>query len=329
MAPATNIGAAHPVAVGAGGAQSQDETMAAKTTNDLAAWARAIATQRGRNGDWAAEAVEKSVSIPAEEALEKRVIELMAPDLPALLVAADGRTVQTAGGTVVLRTRGARIEPIPATPRERLLNALGDPNIAFLLIGLGILGLLAELSAPGTLAPGLIGAISLALGLLATRMLPVRAGAVVLMLLGGVLLAAELFVTSWGLLALAGIVCLGLGGFLLINPSSEGFLVDQGYGVALGLVLPVLIVVAAILALVVWKIIKSRSTPESTGAFGLVGEVGTVVEDVGPERGKIFVHGELWAARAQQPISKGTRVKVERVRGLVVDVLPIGSPPSG
>jgi membrane-bound serine protease (ClpP class) len=323
MAPATNIGAAHPVALGPGGAAEQDETMAAKVTNDLAAWAEGIASQRGRNGAWVAQAVRESVSVHAEEALRLDVIDLLAPDLPSLLEALDGRTVETAGGTVTLRTRGAQLEPLQMTARERLLDGLGDPNIALLLLGLGMLGLLAELYSPGTLVPGVLGAVSLSLGLLATRMLPVRAAALVLLAVGAALLVAELFITSYGLLALAGLVCVGLGAFLLIDPGDPGFLVDRDFGVEWGLVLPVLLVVLALFGLVLWKVAASRRGRQLTGAFGMVGEEGRVVEPVGPERGKVFLHGELWEARSALPIAAERLVRVERIEGLVVTVSAI------
>lgn len=325
MAPATNIGAAHPVAMGPGGAEQQDDTMTEKVTNDLAAWAEGIAAQRGRNGAWVASAVRESVSVHAEAAQKLGVVELLAPDLPSLLESLDGRTVETAAGSVTLRTRGARIEPLQMSARERLLDGLGDPNIAFLLIGLGMLGLLAELYHPGTIFPGVLGAVSLSLGLLATRMLPVRAAAIALLVVGGALVAAEFFVTSWGLLAIAGVICLGLGAFLLIDPSSPGFLVDRDFGVDWALVMPVLLVVTAIFGLVVWKVAVSRRAPQLTGAFGLVGEEGRVVEEVGPERGKVFLHGELWEARSQVPVPKERRVRVERVEGLIVTVSALES----
>jgi membrane-bound serine protease (ClpP class) len=319
MAPATNIGAAHPVQ--AGGGEEPDETMTEKVTNDTAAWAQGIAAQRGRNGEWVADAVRKSVSVHAEQALELGVIDLVSPDLPSLLEAIDGREVKTAAGTIALRTSGARLEPLRPTARERLLDGLGNPNIAFLLLGLGVLGLLAELYHPGTLFPGVLGAVSLALGLLATRMLPVDTAAIVLVFVGAVLVAAEFFVTSWGLLALAGAICLGVGGFLLIDPSEPGFLVDRDFGVQWSLVLPIVLAVAAFAALVVWKVAVSRTGRQLTGALGLVGEVGVAAEEIGPEKGKAFVHGELWEARSARAIAKDAKVKVERVEGLVVTVV--------
>lgn len=324
MAPATNIGAAHPVMMGMPGASEKpDETMNEKVTNDIAAWARGIAEKRGRNAEWVAHAVEKSESVHAEEAKEIKVVDLIAPSLEDLLRQVDGREVETAVGKAKLATLGAPVHKVGMTLRERFLDALGDPNFAFLFIGLGILGILAELYHPGTIFPGVLGAVSLALGLVATRMLPVRSGALVLMLLGGALVAAEFFVaTGWGLLAIAGIVCVGIGSFLLIDPTNPDFLVDRDFGVEWTMVLPALLTVAVVLGVVVWKVAASRRTKETVGSLGLVGEEGVVVEEVGPAGGLVRVHGELWKARAQQPLAKDRRVKVDNVDGLVVTVTP-------
>ncbi|MGC4115676.1 MAG: nodulation protein NfeD [Myxococcales bacterium] len=323
MAPATNIGAAHPVAVGPGGSEKPDETMNEKITNDMVAWAKGIAEKRGRNGEWAGNAVSKSESVHAEKALELKVIDLIAPSLEDLLKQVDGKELETAAGKTKLATIGAPVQKVGMTPRERFLDALGDPNFAFLFIGLGILGILAELYHPGTIFPGVLGAVSLAIGLVATRMLPVRSGALVLMLVGGVLIAAEFFVTTgWGLLAIAGILCVAIGSFLLIDPTNPDFLVDRDFGVEWTMVLPALLTVAAVLAIVVWKVAASRRLPETVGAAGLVGEEGVVVEDVGPAGGLVRVHGELWKARAETPLAKDRRVKVEKVDGLVATVTP-------
>lgn len=325
MAPATNIGAAHPVSVGPGGAgpEKPDETMSEKVTNDLAAWAKGLAEKRGRNVEWSADAVKSSVSASAEEALKLKVIDLVAPDLPSLLRSLDGRELETAVGMRKLATIDAPVKKVAMTPRERFLDALGDPNFAFLFLGLGMLGILAELYHPGTIFPGVLGATSLAIGLVATRMLPVRTGALVLLLVGGALVGAEFFVTTgWGLLAIAGAICLGVGAFLLIDPTNPNFLVDRDFGIAWTAVLPVLLTVGAILGIVVWKVAASRRRPDTVGAAGLVGEEGVVVEPVGPEGGLVRVHGELWKARAGQVIEKDRRVEVQKVEGLVATVTP-------
>ncbi|MBI5548572.1 MAG: nodulation protein NfeD [Deltaproteobacteria bacterium] len=324
MAPATNIGAAHPVAMGpGGGTEKPDETMNEKITNDLAAWAEGIAQQRRRNVEWAAKAVRDSVSVPAEEALRLKVIDVISSDVTELVRGLDGKEIETALGKARLETLGVPLAKISMTPRERLLDALGDPNFAFLFIGLGMLGILAELYHPGTIFPGVLGAISLAIGLIATRMLPVRTGALVLMLAGGVLIAAEFYVaTGWGLLAIGGILCLGIGGFLLVDPANPSYLVDRDFGVDWTMVLPVLLTVGAVLAVVVWKVAASRRMPETVGEAGLVGEEGVVLDQVGPTSGQIRVHGELWQARAAQPLAPGLHVKVVKVEGLVATVTP-------
>lgn len=322
MAPATNIGAAHPVSVGPGGQEKPDDTMNEKVTNDTVAWARGIAAQRGHNAEWAAEAVRKSVSIYADEALQQKVVDLVAPDVKTLLANIDGRVVRTAAGEVKLDVARSAVKALDPTPRERLLAALGDPNLAFLLIGLGALGILAEIYHPGTILPGVLGAGSLAVGLVATRMLPVNGGALVLMLVGAALIAAEFFVTSWGLLAVVGTACFSIGAFLLINPADPGYLVDRSFGVDWKMVGPIVVSVAALLALVAWKVGVARRAPQTTGAAGLVGQEGRSVSEVSASGGRVFLHGELWQARSSAAIPEGARVRVERVEGLVVYVAP-------
>ncbi len=331
MAPATNIGAAHPVSVGLGGGQEKpDETMVEKVTNDTAAWAQGIAAERGRNGEWAAEAVRKSVSVPAEEALKQKVVDLIAPDVKSLLERIDGLTARTALGEVKLEVAHAPVLAIDPTPRERLLDALGNPNIAFLFIGLGALGILAELYHPGTIFPGVLGAVSLSIGLVATRMLPVNTGALLLIFVGAGFIAAEFFVTSWGLFAVAGIACFSAGAFLLIDPSNPGYLVDRDFGIDWRMVGPIVLCVAAILAIVAFKVAAARRSRQTTGAAGLVGEEGRAISEVGPAQGRIFLHGELWHARSSAIIAEGARVRVERIDGLVAHVAQVrtGAAPS-
>lgn len=324
MAPATNIGAAHPVSIGLGGGQEKpDETMVEKVTNDTAAWAQGIATQRGRNGEWAADAVRRSVSIHAEEALKQKVVDLIAPDVKSLLERIDGRAVQTAAGEVKLEVAHAPVRAVDRTPRERLLDSLGDPNIAFLFIGLGVLGILAELYHPGTIFPGVLGAVSLSIGVVATRMLPVSTGALLMMFVGAGLIAAEFFVTSWGLFAVAGIACFSVGAFLLIDPSNPGYLVDRDFGIDWRMVGPVILCVAAILAVVAFKVTAARRSRQITGAAGLVGEEGRAISEVGPAQGRISLHGELWHARSRASIPEGARVRVERIEGLVAHVAQV------
>lgn len=316
MAPVTNIGAAHPVTMGG---DEQTAEMNEKITNDTVAWAQALARERGRNVEWAAKAVRESDSIPSSQALKIGVIDLVAADQTALMQALDGRRVQLPSGQVTLTTGNARIEKIDRTAREAALNFLGDPNIAFLLLGIGPLLLLVELYTPGFGVPGIAGTIAIALGLLATRVVPVSAGAVALVLIGAALIAAELFVTS-GLLAIAGVIAMGLGAFFLIDPSNPNFLVDRSLRLSWAAVVPTLAVAAGLASLVVWKVTKAKRAPVLTGALGLVGEEGVAASEVSANEGEVYVHGELWEARSPTPIHPGERVRVQAIRGLLVVV---------
>src|SRR5438876_1980836 len=208
MPPGTNVGAAHPVAMGGG---EMDAVMKAKVENDAAAYIKAIAEKRGRNVKWAEDAVRKSVSVTEKEALSLKVIDLIAEDVPSLLAAVDGREIVTGAGKVVLRTKGAPLKQIPMGWRLEALKAMSDPNIAFILMTLGTIGLLAELYNPGAILPGIVGAISLILAFYSLQTLPINYAGVLLILLGIVLFVLEIKAMSYGLLSLGGWLALSLG----------------------------------------------------------------------------------------------------------------------
>jgi membrane-bound serine protease (ClpP class) len=323
MHPASNIGAAHPVAAGGSDVEQQaGKDMARKVENDTAAFARSIAKSRGRNAEWAEKAVRESVSVTAEEALKLGVVDLVAPDVQALLAAADGRRLEIAGRTVALRLRGARLEPLEPTVRQRTLAFLANPNVAALLMLIGTLGIALELYHPGSVVPGVAGGLALFLAFVAMRVIPVNVGAVLLLLVGVALLVAEAYVTTHGIAGAAGAVCILVGTLLFIDKSSPEYRFDPAaFSLSPLVVWPTPLALAALLAFVAWKVASSRRGRLVLGSQGLVREAGEALSDVGPEGGDVFIHGEYWKARSEQPIPRGARVRVASVDGLVLTVV--------
>jgi membrane-bound serine protease (ClpP class) len=322
MHPTSNIGAAHPVTSGGKDvAEEAGKDMARKVENDTAAFARSIAKARGRNADWAEKAVRDSVSVTSEEALGLQVIDVVAPDLGAVLAFAEGRTVDLAGAKRAIRARDAVLEPVPMTVRQRTLSFLADPNVVAILFLVGTLGLALELYHPGSIIPGVAGGLCLLLGFLAMRVIPVNAGAVALLLAGAALLVAEAYVTTHGIAGAAGAVCMLVGTLLFIDKSSPDYRFDPGaFQLSPLVVWPTPIVLCALMGFVAWKVVASRRGRLTSGAPGLVGERGEALSDVGPEGGEVFVHGEYWRARSDRPLHRGARVRVAAVDGLQVRV---------
>ncbi len=312
MAPGTNIGAAHPVSVGA--APKEDQKMAEKAVNDLAALARTIATTRGRNAKWAEEAVRRSVSITEKEALRLKVIDLIARDLGDLLEKINGREVEVSGGRKVrLDTKSVSIVPIKEGLRERILRTISDPNIAYILMMIGLAGLYFELSNPGTILPGVVGALALTLAFFAFKALPVNYAGLLLILLAGVFFFLEIKIASFGLLALAGLIALTLGSLMLFSKT-------PGVGISWSVLWPTLIGVGLFLSVITYLAAKAVRSPPQTGPESLLGATGRVISDVGPDQGQIFIHGEIWEARSDHPIPAGRRVKVLAVEALTLKV---------
>jgi membrane-bound serine protease (ClpP class) len=325
MAPSSNIGAAHPVGIGGGSGDksSEVETMLKKIENDTAAFIHGIAERRSRNVEWAEKAVRESVSITASEALREKVVDLIAEDVPELLRKIDGQKVQIGGETRRLRTAGAELRPVEWTVRDRVLHALADPQIAYLIAMLGVIGVLLELFHPGTIVPGVVGAICLVIAGVAFQMLPVNIGALALCILGVGLLVAEMYMGGHGWFIGAGVVCIVIGSLLLVGHTGRGFWADPDFGLGWRVVLPVGAALGLISATLVWKFTSSATQPLRAGAPGLLGEIGEVREAIGPGEGRVLVHGELWSARSQVTIPEGTRVRVVGVHGLSVDVAPL------
>jgi len=310
MAPGTNIGAAHPVAVGGG---KMDRTMADKVVNDAVAYIESIAEKRGRNVKWAAKAVRESVSITETEALKIKIIDLIAKDVDDLLAKIDGKTLEKSKRTIKLATKGLKTNLVEMGFRERFLATLSNPNIAYILMMIGMVGLYFELSNPGAIFPGVIGGICLILAFFAFRTLPVNYAGVLLILLGIVLFIAEIKIASYGLLSVGGVIALALGSIMLFE-SPFPYL-----RASLAVILPTVAVTAAFFIFAVAMTVKAHMAKPATGSEGLAGEVGTVIARLAPE-GKVFVHGELWNAYTEGTIEEGRKIRVVKAEGLRVKV---------
>jgi membrane-bound serine protease (ClpP class) len=311
MAPATNIGAASPVMVGGGTA---DKTMMKKIENDAAAFIRTVALERGRNADWAEKAVREAVAITERDALKLKVIDLIADSVPDLLEKIDGRVIKLPKGPVTLATKGAPVRPIEIGFRDRFLNVITDPNVAYVLMMLGMLGLFFELSNPGVILPGVIGGISLILAFFAFQSLPINYAGLLLILFGIVLLIAEIKIVSHGVLAIGGIVSMALGSLMLFDAPEVGFRVSWW------VIGPTVAATAGLFLFVVAAGVRALGRPPSTGAEGLLGRTATVRERLGPE-GQVMVSGEIWRAVAEgEPLEPGAQVRIVGVDGLTLRV---------
>jgi membrane-bound serine protease (ClpP class) len=311
MAPATNIGAAHPVALGGGA----DKESLRKIENDAAAFIRTVARERGRNVDWAEKAVRQSVSITEREAVTLKVVDLVADSIPDLLAKVAGRSVRTVKGPVTLATRNATVRPIDIGFRDRFLNVITDPNVAYILMMLGMLGLFFELANPGVVLPGVIGGISLILAFFAFQSLPINYAGLLLILFGIVLLIAEIKIVSHGILAIGGVISMALGSVMLFDAPEIGFRVSWPViAVTVG-------VTAGMFLFVVGVGIRALARRPVLGTSAFVGETGIAKDDLAPA-GLIAVHGEIWRAIATNgPVSAGSRVRIVGVEGLTLTVV--------
>jgi membrane-bound serine protease (ClpP class) len=315
MAPGTHIGAAHPVA---GGGEKMDETMAKKAAEDVAAYARTLASRRHRNVKLAEEAVTNSRAFTDEEALGATppLVDMVAPDVPDLLRQLDGRTVTRFDGTtVVLKTTGARVVPIEMTLRQRVLSAIAHPNVAYILLSLGTLGLTIELWSPGAVLPGVAGGLCLLLAFFAFQILPVNYAGVVLILFGLLLLMLEIKITSYGLLTFGGLASLIFGSMILVDSSVPEL------QVSVRLVLPIVLSLTGIALFLVRLAVVSQRLPAVTGASGMIGEVGQALTAIEPGgSGRVATHGEMWTAIAPEQVGEGDRIRVTGVDGLTLTV---------
>ena len=310
MAPSTNIGAAHPVSIGAG---DMGKDMAEKVVNDAAAYVEGIAVKRNRNKEWAIKAVRESVSLSEKEALKNKVIDLIAPDLKTLLREIDGRTVETAEGKTKLALSDAEIRYKKMGIRDLILNTVSDPNIAYILLLIGLAGLYFELSNPGVILPGVIGGISLILAFYSLQTLSANYAGILLILLAVILFIAEIKITSYGVLSIGGIISLTLGSLMLFQ-SSVPYL-----KISWNVLVPSVVLTSAFFITIVGLTIRAHRKKPATGYEGLVNMTGTAITDIDPE-GKVFVHGEYWNAQSMVSIEKGAAVRVVKVKDMVLEV---------
>ncbi len=328
MAPGTNIGAATPINIGGGDfspggpapadsvAEEQTEgqsDLERKILNDTVAFIRTIAEKRGRNAEWAERAVREADAITETEALELNVIDLVVPNLAKLLDEIDGREIEVLDRTVTLATAQAEIRDIPKGMRFRILDAIANPNIAFILMLIGIYGIFFELMNPGSILPGVVGVISLLLAFFALQALPVNYVGVLLLLFSLVLFIAEVKIVSFGLLTVGGVISFVLGATMLFDAPGSFFRVSWS------VIVPAVVVTAAFFVIALGLAYRTWRTQPTTGREGLVGECGVVRRGIDPT-GQVLVHGELWKARADEPLEPGTEVEVTAVDGLTIHV---------
>lgn len=346
MSPATNLGAATPVSIGptgggepadddkdddsAAGEESEDEdaeevaeedvvddelAMRRKVVNDSVAYIRGLAELRGRNADWAEEAVRAGVSLPANEALEMNVIDVIATDVGDLLRQIDGRIVKVLHQEQTLATMGLVVERLEPDWRTRFLATITNPNIAILLLMIGIYGLVFEGYNPGAIVPGVVGAICLLLGLFALQALPINYAGLFLIVLGVVLMVAEAFAPSFGALGIGGVLAFVLGTIFLIRTDVPGFSVSRP------LIGGIATVSASILLATIWFTVKTRRSQPVSGAEEMIGSTGEA-RSAFRDEGTVFIHGEIWRARTKTPVKKGQKVRVLELDGLILTVEP-------
>ena len=309
MSPGTNIGAAHPVAVGG----KMDETMAKKAENDMVAYARSIALKRGHNPEWIEKAVRESSSLTAEEALNQKVIDYLVPNIEQLLEQMDGKKVAVNEGEITIRAKGAKLNYKEMSLRQKILISISDPNIAYLLLLLGLAGLYFEFSTPGAVIPGIVGGIALILSFFALQTLPVNFAGVLLILFAVILFIAEIKVISHGLLTIGGVISLVLGSLLLFESP------DPALRVSLQVMIPAVIIVSLFFVAVIYLAARAQLRKPRTGAQGMIGMKGYAVTDI-DQSGKVFVNGEYWNATSKLHIQKGSKITVLKVSGLVIEV---------
>lgn len=331
MAPATNLGAATPVELAPAGSDkpaSPDKPGASKpdeappgdakmrkAVHDAAAYIRGLAELRGRNVEWAERAVREAVSLSASEALKLKVIDLVAADLDDLLQQVDGRVIKLDGQTLTLDTARATVEKVAPDWRSRLLAVIGDPSIAYILMLLGIYGLIYEFANPGMLFPGVVGGICLLLALFALQVMPISYAGLALMILGIVMMISEAFIPSFGALGIGGLIAFVIGSVMLIDTDLPG------YGIPWALIVPVAGVSALFSFFVAGMAIKARKRPVVTGAEELIGAAGEILDDMEHE-GWARIHSEQWRVRSSVPLKRGSRVRVLARHDLILDVQP-------
>ncbi|HOO34915.1 MAG TPA: nodulation protein NfeD [Smithella sp.] len=310
MAPGTNIGAAHPVAIGLGNSGGEkDKTMTEKIENDAAAYARSIAKTRGRSEEWVEKAVRKSESITAEEALKLNVIDYVAADVNTLLAAIHQKEIQLIGGKKIISTKNAVIRDKKMGTRQGILSAISDPNISYLLLLIGLAGLYFELSTPGAILPGVIGGISLLLAFFGLSTLPVSYTGILLIIFGVILFIAEIKVMSHGMLTVGGIISLVMGSLLLFDTP------EPALRLSLQVLIPAVVVVSIFFIVIIMLAVKAQMRKHFTGAEAMIDLEAEVTSDIEKE-GDVFVKGEYWKAVSDASIKKGAKVRIVKVDGM-------------
>ena len=311
MAPHTRIGAAHPVELGSSGeVEKTDDTMKTKIENDTAAFAKSIAEKRHRNADWAAASVRASESITAEEALDKNVVDLLAEDLPDLLKQIDGRDC----GGKTLHTAGATVVEIPMKTWERFSQIFLRPEVMFILMLMVIYGFIGELSSPGAILPGVVGAIALVLVLYMSAILPVNIAGLLLIGLAVLLFIADVFAATHGILTAGGILAFFLGALMLFNHGGAG------YNLPLIWIISATLVTALFFIFIVGKGIGAQFKPAQTGTGTMIGKIVSAQSRIDSTGGKVFIEGEIWNAVSATPVEAGLPVEITGVSGLTLSV---------
>ncbi len=337
MAPGTHLGAATPVQMGTPGTPSpapspsdkeksksgEGSAMERKIVNDAVSYLRSLAELRGRNADWAEKAVREAATLTASEALKERVVDVVAADVGDLLVQLDGRTFRTSSGEQTLAVRNALVVPIEAGWRTRFLTTITDPNVAFILLMIGVYGIIFEFWSPGLTGPGIVGGVALIVALAALSALPVSHAGMALLALGVALMIAETVAPGFGILGLGGTIAFALGAVFLFDPEGS----DIDFAIAWPVVISATLTSALLLVGLLGYLMKSRSAKVVTGSEEMIGMVGTVVSwtttPAGEGEGRVALHGETWSARASVPLAPGQSVVVIERRGLVVTVAPV------
>ncbi|HYE35447.1 nodulation protein NfeD [Methylocaldum sp.] len=332
MAPATNLGAATPVAIGAPGGnegkpkprdkddpsapRDSDDAMSKKMINDAVAYLRGLAHLRGRNAEWVEKAVREGASLAAEEALAMHVVDIVAPDVFVLLTKLQGRRVDVLGRAVTLDLTGAVVEAIDPDWRSRLLAVITNPNVAYILMMIGVYGLILEFYNPGSIVPGTVGVIALLLAMYAFQVLPVNYAGLALIIVGIGLMVAEAFAPSFGVLGLGGIAAFIIGSVILIDTDKM-----PGVGLSWSVIAAFALTSLMFFGFAIGLILRSRHKAVVTGREELIGAVGTALENF-TEIGRIHVRSEIWTARTEVPVHKGQRVSVKGLDGLILSVAP-------
>ncbi len=320
MSPGTSIGAAHPVMLGGGQRapgpgkpeekkdDKSSDVMSEKIENFASSFIESIAEERGRNAKWAVDSVRKSVSVTADEALKKNVIDIISPDIPSLLSEIDGREIKTSGKSVRLETAGASTQRLEMSLRQKVVNILSTPDIAFLLLSLGSLGIFLEFYNPGMIFPGVAGLIALLIGFVSLQILPFNYAGLILLFVAMALLISEVYVTSYGLLSLAALACLVFGGLLLFDtPESD-------LGVSNSAIAAVAVTIGLLSVFIVYLGVNSFRVPVQGGFEGMVGQKGEVVS-WSQRSGKVYIGGEYWEATGDREFSPGEKIKVTKSTG--------------